>query len=140
MKRLFSVAFCLVILAAGTLLWAPPAAAQEEPFEGFSELYEEQFQESGAQDLPDELPNEARESLNRMGVEGADWSQLASLSPQDAISATAGTAEEAMRNPLRAAASVLSVLMICALINGLHLGMTSGSLSQAAGLAGTTLR
>ena len=140
MKRLFSVAFCLVILAAGTLLWAPPAAAQEEPFEGFSELYEEQFQESGAQDLPDELPNEARESLNRMGVEGADWSQLASLSPQDAISAAAGTAEEAMRNPLRAAASVLSVLMICALINGLHLGMTSGSLSQAAGLAGTTLR
>ena len=137
MKRLLSFACCLVVLAAGTLLWAPSAAAQEEPFDGFSELYGEQFRESGAQDLPGELPNAARESLNQMGVEGADWSQLASLSPQAAISVAAGTAEEAMRNPLRAAASVLSVLVICALRNGLQSSMTSGSLSQAAGLAGT---
>ena len=61
---------------------AVPAFAQEEPFDVFSSYYEELEEESGAEDLPYELPEEARDSLGELGVDGPSWDSLSSLLPR----------------------------------------------------------
>ena len=66
-----AVLFPLLTLLIG---WgAVPVFAQEEPFDGFSSYYEELEEESGAEDLPYELPEEARDSLGELGVDGPSW-------------------------------------------------------------------
>ncbi len=130
-----AVLFPLLTLLIG---WgAVPAFAQEEPFDGFSSYYEELEEESGAEDLPYELPEEARDSLGELGVDGPNWDSLSSLSPEAVFSLASQSAAEASRNPVRAGASVLAVILLCALLNGMKLTFAANSLSQAAGLAAT---
>lgn len=120
------------------VLGAAPAHGEELlSSQEFSQYYEEQKRESGAEELPARLPDETRESLNRLGVDGADWESLSALTPEGLFSMAAGWAEEASGGPLRAGASVLAVILLCALVNGMKLTLAEGNLGQAAGLAGT---
>ena len=87
------------------VLGAAPAHGEELlSSQEFSQYYEEQKRESGAEELPARLPDETRESLNRLGVDGADWESLSALTPEGLFSMAAGWAEEASGGPLRAGA------------------------------------
>lgn len=116
---------------------APPVFAAQEPSDDFSAYYEEQKQQSGAGELPYELPEETRDSLSGLGVEGPDWESLSSLSPEKVFSFAADAAAQASRDPIRAGASVMAVILICTLVNGMKLTLAENGLGQAAGLAGT---
>ena len=74
------------------------------------------------------MPDETREPLNRLGVDGADWESLSTLTPEGLFSMAAGWAEEASGGPLRAGASVLAVILLSALVNGMKLTMAEGNL------------
>ena len=75
----------VTILGILILLFCFPLSAQpqDQGLDGWEqEYYEDQMVQSGANDLPEELPNDARNIMERMGVNGTDWESLSALTPQ----------------------------------------------------------
>ena len=61
---------CILLVAAALFVFAPTVHAEESL--SFEEIYGQQAQESGADDLPDALPQETRNILDERGVGSTD--------------------------------------------------------------------
>ena len=105
---------CLALALVLTVLFAPIAWA-----ESTEDYYTEQLEESGAADLPEQLPQETQHTLEELGIDGTDWQALTSITPEALFSEIGGMAQENARGPLQAAASVIAVMLLCALCNGM---------------------
>lgn len=113
----------------------PVSASETEGSEDtYEEYYEEQLQESGAEDLPGELPDDAQESLSDLGIEGLDWQSISSITPETLFSALGSMTQEASGNPIHVFTMVLAVILISAIANGMRLSI-QGPAGSAASLA-----
>ncbi len=115
-------AVCLLAACVLALLLAPrplaagteeDAAAQEE---AYRQQIEEQMEAYGVDALEDSLPDEAREVLREMGVEGVEIETLASMDFGDILGALVPSLDKNIRKPLRAAGLILCVLLLCAVL------------------------
>ncbi|WP_195983476.1 stage III sporulation protein AE [Clostridium sp. D33t1_170424_F3] len=122
---------CLVFLLFLALFCAPCAYA-----EGVEDFYSEQMQQSGAEDLPDSLPQETRETLESLGIDGVDWQALTSITPESIFSEIGSMAAEHSQGPLHAAASVVAVMLLCALCSGMKLSFGEKQLGGVVGMVG----
>ena len=122
---------CLALAVLLAVLFAPLARA-----ESTGEYYDEQMRESGAADLPDQLPQETREALEQLGIEGTDWQALTSITPESLFAEIGGMAGESAQGPLHAAASVIAVMLLCALCNGMKLSLGEKQLGGVIGMVG----
>lgn len=68
---------CLALALVLTVLFAPIAWA-----ESTEDYYTEQLEESGAADLPEQLPQETQHTLEELGIDGTDWQALTSITPR----------------------------------------------------------
>ena len=68
---------CLALALVLTVLFAPIAWA-----ESTEDYYTEQLEESGAADLPEQLPQETQHTLEELGIDGTDWQALTSITPE----------------------------------------------------------
>ena len=127
MKRMVCLALALFLV----ILCAPMARA-----EAMEEYYTEQMKESGATDLPDQLPQETQEALEELGVDGTDWQALTSITPESLFSEIGGMAQENAQGPLHAAASVIAVMLLCALCGGMKLSLGEKQLGGVIGMVG----
>ena len=127
MKKL--VCFFLILLFCSV-----PVSALESSQD---EYYQQQLQDSGAADLPDSLPEETRELLDGMGAGSADWQSIQNLTPEIIFSQIGNVAQEKSAAPLRAALSVLAVMLLCALMNGMKLTFGDHPLGGVIGMVGT---
>lgn len=135
MRRIL-VGLCLVCL----LGFACPVQAAEtgEAGETFDQsLYEEQMEESGAQDLWDSLPEETQELLEELGVEGVGWESLAAVEPQSFFEMLLGFFTGGLSQPLAAGASLLGIMLVCALMNGMKLSFGERQTGSVLGMVGT---
>ena len=119
-----------LLLAGAVLLTLVPAAglpvsgeAEVESGLSPSEIYEEQYEESGAGDLIGEVPEEAREPLERMGISGADWESIQGLTPEKLLNEVGAAAKTAAAGPMRSAAGIAAVILLCALVSGVDSGI-----------------
>ena len=130
-KRILLLAFLSVIF---TIFSAPVLAEEGENSEDtYEAYYDEQLRESGAEDLPDELPEEARDSLGSLGVEGLDWESISSITPETLFSTLGSMADEASGRPIHVLTMILAVILISAMANGMRLSL-QGPASSAASL------
>lgn len=127
MKKL--VCFFLVLLFCCVPVFALEGSQDE--------YYQQQFQDSGAADLPDALPDETRELLEGMGAGSADWQSIQNLTPEIIFSQIGNAAQEKSAAPLKAALSVLAVMLLCALMNGMKLTFGDRPLGGVIGMVGT---
>ena len=135
MRRMLA-GLCLVCL----LGFACPVQAAEtgETGETFDQsLYEEQMEESGAQDLWDSLPEETQELLEELGVEGVGWESLAAVEPQSFFEMLLGFFTGGLSQPLAAGASLLGIMLVCALMNGMKLSFGERQTGSVLGMVGT---
>ena len=129
MKRI--ICFCL--LAFSVFLFPLSASAADKQ----SDYYSRQLQESGAADLNDQLPNDTRSALDNLGIDGTNFQDITSITPQNLFQQVASMAGGNFKEPLRAAVSVIAVLLICALLNGMKLSFGDRPMSGVIGLVGT---
>jgi len=122
---------CMVLLL---FLLAVPVQAQSVSQE---ELYRQQYEDSGAADLPDELPEETREWMNSLGISSPDWQSILNLTPEKIFGQIGSTALQQSAAPVRALLSVLAVILLCALMNGMKLSFGDRPLSGVIGMVGT---
>lgn len=135
MRRILA-GLCLVCLLG--FAWPVQAAETGEAGETFDQsLYEEQMEESGAQDLWDSLPDETQELLEELGVEGVGWESLAAVEPQSFFEMLLGFFTGGLSQPLAAGASLLGIMLVCALMNGMKLSFGERQTGSVLGMVGT---
>ena len=135
MRRILA-GLCLVCLLG--FAWPVQAAETGEAGETFDQsLYEEQMEESGAQDLWDSLPEETQELLEELGVEGVGWESLAAVEPQSFFEMLLGIFTGGLSQPLAAGASLLGIMLVCALMNGMKLSFGERQTGSVLGMVGT---
>lgn len=101
------------------------------------EYYKQQMEDSGANNLPNSLPDDTRKILNQIGVDTADWESISNLTPQTIFSQITGMAGEKGTVPLKAGVSVLAIMLLCALLNGMKLSFGDKPLGGIIGMVGT---
>lgn len=135
MRRILA-GLCLVCLLG--FAWPVQAAETGEAGETFDQsLYEEQMEGSGAQDLWDSLPEETQELLEELGVEGVGWESLAAVEPQSFFEMLLGFFTGGLSQPLAAGASLLGIMLVCALMNGMKLSFGERQTGSVLGMVGT---
>ncbi len=126
---------CLVLM----LLFGTPVFAAESTADGtnaFAEYYEQQAEDSGANDLPDALPQETRDQLAELGVNGANWSDLQNLQPGDVFSQIVRMLGQGIRAPLQALLSLLGVMLLCALVGSMNITLGERSMGGVMNVIG----
>lgn len=115
----------LVSLAALLVLLILPAAAQTA-----GELYDEQLEASGAQELWDKLPEETRRLLDKLGITGLDEDFLSGMTPDGLLNSLLSLLSEEAGGPLRALAVLLGIILLCALLDGMKEAVKEPALSE----------
>lgn len=116
-----------------------PVYAQSEGASGqdTQAYYEEQLRESGAGQLPGKLPEETRRALSALGMSGDDFQDLGKLTPRALFSEAFGLAGTEGKGPLKAAASCLAVIVLCALIDAMKVSLGEQPLGGVMNVVGT---
>lgn len=96
MKRLKRFFFLLLLLP---VLLALPAAAEEADT---AQIYGEQLEASGADDLIDTLPEETRRFMEGLGITSLQPDDLTGLAPQNVLESLLGLLGEQAKTPLAA--------------------------------------
>ena len=125
-RRIFLLVFVLLtMLLAATI---PAAAEAEEP--SADELYQEQLEASGAQEIWDKLPEETRRLLDNLGITGPDKDSLSRLTPQASLSGLLGLLADQAGGPLRSAGILLGIILLCALMDGMKQAVREPAISD----------
>ena len=122
--------FCLLFFLLSCLLPAPVFAAQEEA----EQYYQDQMEASGADQLPDYLPEEAKKIMGDLGVGDLSQEGIINLSPEQILEQSLKLAGEYAASPVRAAASVIGVLLLCSLLQGIKGSFGEKELSRVFGV------
>lgn len=130
MRRVVTVLF---LLALSVLL--PGAARAEET--GEDALFREQYEASGAEALFDELPEETRQLLERLGIHGADVEGLEALQPDGVWNGLLSLFAEQTGGVLKTGGVVLGIVLLCALAEGMKQTVKEPALAEVFGVVGS---
>ena len=107
-KCLLSVVIIIVILP---LFWVPASAENDEAIQEPA-AFQSQLEASGAETLVDALPEDARETLRALGVDGIDLYSLLGASPRDIITQLLNMLQGGLGKVMRSGAMALGVVML----------------------------
>ena len=139
MKRI-KKALCLFGAVVALVCFSAPVSAAETSAGQsgmIDDYYNQQFEESGAADLPDALPEETRQQLEDLGVGDANWMDIQNITPQGFLGVIVSIAGESSIQPLKSAVSVIAVMLLCALLNGMRLSFGERTMGNVIGMVGT---
>lgn len=138
MKKMVCV-FLLTVAALflHTTVFAASSSSSVSSSLDFSQYYQEQMKQSGADRLQEKLPDDTQKILRQLGIEGSDWSSITSVTPQNYFQKILSVFTGKAKNPLRVLASVVSVILLCALLDGLKLSFGEKPLGGVIGMVGT---
>ncbi len=120
--------FCLAL--------ALPAAAEGDASGGsaLDELYEEQLEASGADELWDSLPNQTRTLLDTLGITQFNADSFSSLTPEGVSDSLLTLLTEQAALPLRTTGILLGVVLLYALMEGMRETIKEEALSKVFGV------
>lgn len=94
------------------------------------EIYNSQYELSGADTLIQELPKDTRDTLKKIGINSASWKELNSLSFFDVLGSLLNMVEEQSVTPLNCMVKIIGVLMLVSLVNGVKTSISSSTLTS----------
>ncbi len=119
MKRCILLTFfCFIILCI-----SPVTVSAQEAYTPAEEELEEQLEDSGAQELPNRLPQETQEEFEELGIDGIDLEQLADVSAGDVITNLLRNFTGKLPSVLRVFFAMLAVILISAFVNSMKLSL-----------------
>ncbi|MEM1483830.1 hypothetical protein V6615_03005 [Oscillospiraceae bacterium PP1C4] len=118
MKRVFAVLAAVLML----FLISVPVCAEDYD-------YQAQLDAIGADELLDNLPDDAQQLMDRTGIHGIDYKQLLSLSPSDFFHEIWQLVLIRIKLPLTIFCSILGTILLCALLDCLKTSLWEGTLS-----------
>jgi stage III sporulation protein AE len=85
----------------------------------FDKIYNEQLEESGADKLKNELPDETTKSLENIGGNKIDLKSLLNITPKKIFDEILRIFLQSAPTPFRAAISIFAIIFLCSLIEGI---------------------
>jgi len=114
------------ILLLFMLCFLTISASAEENFN--AELYQRQYESSGAAELSAALPNSTTKILDNMGIDISNPTELFNPKTENILSALRDFLTEGIKEPLQTALAVIGVLLIFASFDGIAVKATSGNM------------
>ena len=108
-KKYFLTSFVFALLLIG---FALPASAEEEDVLQEPAAFQSQLEASGARALEEALPDDARETLRALGVDGIDLYSLLGASPRDILTLLFDMLQGGLAQVARAGAMALGVVLL----------------------------
>ncbi|MCQ4022087.1 MULTISPECIES: stage III sporulation protein AE [unclassified Ruminococcus] len=127
MKRILIFVFSLLIVAASIT-----SANAAEISEDLQDYYSSQLEQSGADDLYYSLSDEAKNTLQDIGIDSPDWRQLNNLSVGSLLLEILNLLGQSSFQPIACMLAVLGIIIFCALSDCLK---GTGGLSPLDGTA-----
>ncbi len=128
----------LIMLLMLVALLGFSASAQEDAGQGMDtdELYAEQWQASGADELWDDLPSETQELLSQWGISDFSQVDLTDFEPQNVLDGLWNMLSGQASGPLAACGLVIGIVLLCALMDGLRQGAGDSPVTHIFSLIG----
>lgn len=98
------------------------------------DIYNEQLEASGAEDLWNSLPSPTRDFLNKIGINGFDAKSFTGLKPENVANSLLELLKQRAGGPLRAAGILLGVVLLYALMEGMGQTVKEESVSRVFGV------
>ncbi len=95
-----------------------------------NDIYKEQVKISGADSIIDEVPKDAKESLENIGVCNIDWNILSELNANKILDEIIDIARKQSYNPLKSITAVISIMLLYSLLDGLKVSFGEKSVSN----------
>lgn len=128
-KRRFFAAFTVALF----LLFTPAWGAEDYDSR---RLMEDFFDQSGAGDLTDKLPEETKGLLDRLGLEGISGA-VEGFTPQKLAQAVLDAVKSCVQAPARMLVSLVGVLILCAMLESFGSSFTSVGVEAVFGVVVT---
>lgn len=96
----------------------------------FKEIYDEQVKISGARDLKDNIPEEAKSALEDIGIDKVDWNDLIKLTPKSIFSKVLSITKDKSSNVFTAISSMLGIILLSALFSSMKMSIAKNSLQN----------
>lgn len=100
-------------------------------------VYQEQYDSSGAKELFDELPSEVKKSFDNIGVNGADFNKIMNINPESVIENILDTAKKKLPGPLKSVSMISAVILLNAIFTAFKISIGEKSLSAVLGVVST---
>ncbi len=123
--------FCLLSVVLPLSVAAEESGSPEE-------FYAEQYKNSGAQDLEDNLPDYAREYFEENGIDPSDYNWVNSLSAEGVFKHIFTFIASGAKAPLKAGAGIIAIILISAALGCVEIkssAMTAAVFAAAAAAA-----
>lgn len=111
MTKAIKILLLFLLLAVGLGLTAGAETVEE--------LYNEQLEASGGEELLRELPEETRRLLDKLGITGLEMDTFSNLKPQSVWNQLLALFSSQAGSPVRACGVVLGIILLCAWMDGL---------------------
>lgn len=125
-KFIFLMVFFITILLSSFTVYADIDDATEYTTE---DIYNSQYEQSGADALLRELTPEVKKQLKDIGVTSPSWQELNSMSFFDIFGSIMNTIQQQSVTPLNCVVKIMGVVMLVALINSVKSSLGSSSLT-----------
>ena len=137
MKKKHSCRTRIVLKTVGIflllLLFALPAAAETET-QTVDELYQQQLEASGADDLLDKLPDETKALMDKLGITGLDADGFSALEPNSIVNNLLNLLSQESSGPLQTAGILLGIILLCALMESIKQTVKEPAMSEVFGV------
>lgn len=127
----------ILLLLAFCFNFKYASAEQLQQSDDTQEIYNQLYRESGADELFDKLPDDAKKSFSKAGIDGSDVKSLANLNVKNIFYKLALNFKESLANPLKILTRVLAVLILCSLIYGFNLSIEKSSMQKILSICAT---
>lgn len=130
MKKVFFIV--LVIL---NIISTKTVTAENNTFD--EKIYKEQYDNSGAEKLFDELPNEVKNSLGNIDINGANFNEIMNINPESIFENILDTAKKKLPGPLKSISMILAVILLNAIFTSFKISLGEKSLSAVLDIVST---
>ena len=137
MKKILCCLALVFVVFAIPVSAAETDSTQSQDDAMFQEYYEQQAEDSGANDLPNYLPDDTKSQLDQMGISGVDWNSIQSIQPNSVFSQILKMLGEGVQSPMKALLSLLGIMMLCAMLNSMKINLGEKNMGGIMNLIGT---
>ncbi len=126
------IVICSVFLFSGEVQAKPPP-----PEDTNQEIYNEQLQSSGADDLLDRLPSDAQKKMDLIGIKSMQWKDLANISIGKILTMILQEIKSQVPEATKSCAYILGVIVLAAMCSSLRGPFATKSLSGVIDIIGS---
>lgn len=131
MKKMMLICGLVVV---GILFFSQNASAESL---NENDIYSSQMKESGAEDLFNNLPVEAKKILSELNVTNPNWEQLNSLSFSQIMSKIMEITARQSITPFNSVCKILGIILLSALLEGFKTSFSQSTFSTVLGTVST---